>query len=299
MAQAVKQRAEWTASRPGGDIRENDDAVMGIALHWPGTTTNKLGVATDDQVKEWLNNWRDYHVDVRGWSDIGYNLAADQDGRLWILRGVERIGAHAASETNQDANVEWVGILLMLGDQERPSSDMIQAVRWARKNLVLTRYPKAKRVLGHGDVPGAQTACPGPYVREIISMFDDEPNTEEGGSEVTAGQLWGYVNDEFGKEDAYARLRSAQADAKAAREAAENSNRQLHSIASGLSMLTAAMIDGTVDITELKKVNAELSGLGGPGLTHGDPTPETKVTEPVKATAKKAAPPVVKKEGSK
>lgn len=254
-------RSRWTTSAPGGAAQDADDQ-LGIAVHWPGTTADRYGLMRDSQVVSLLNGWRDYHMKVRGWSDIGYNYAIDPDGSIWELRGMNRIGAHSASAENPDANDKWIGVLFILGDREPVTSNMIQAFRWLREQI-LKRFPRGKLVRGHGQIEGAQTECPGPYVRAVMSQLDDsfEPDGPDSDTE-----------DEMTKEEHELLVKAATQ--------ADYATKQLNSVAAGMSMLTSAMIDGTVDITELRKVNAELSGRGEPGLSHGDPTPE-----PVKKTA--------------
>lgn len=166
----LMDRDKWTSARRGGSYLSGKK-LEGTACHWPGTTTDKFGVESKSQVASRIASWRDYHVNGRGWSDIGYNFAVDQAGRVWDLRGLRRVGAHCASPRNQDANHEWIGVLFILGDEEEPTRNMINAFRYLREEIILDEYPHATAITGHGrepGVPGAQTSCPGPYVaREI------------------------------------------------------------------------------------------------------------------------------------
>jgi hypothetical protein len=169
---SIIPRSRWTSTAPGGATQDADDQ-QGIAVHWPGSTTDRYGSLPESAVIRLLNGWRDFHVNGRGWSDIGYNYAIDPDGRIWELRGMNRIGAHSASDENPDANDNFVGVLFILGDREQVPSVMIQAFRWLRERI-LNRFPKGKQVKGHREVPGAQTTCPGEQVMEIMAQLDDE-----------------------------------------------------------------------------------------------------------------------------
>lgn len=165
-----KPRSAWTSASRGG-AQLTGTKLLGIAWHWPGTSQDVIGFETEAQVANRLRGYRNFHVNTRGWSDIGYNFAIDQVGRVWDLRGLGRVGAHAASASNPDANHEWMGVLLILGDRERPSTAMIRACQDFTHDVFLPRWPGRTRDTGHGrapGVPGAQTSCPGPFVAELI-----------------------------------------------------------------------------------------------------------------------------------
>jgi N-acetylmuramoyl-L-alanine amidase len=159
-------RSAWTTA-PRGGAQLTGAKLVGLACHWPGTTTDAYGVESESRVAARLRGWWDYHVNTRGWTDIGYNFAVDQAGRVWDLRGLVRVGAHCASASNPDANHEWVGVLFILGDREEPTAAMVRAFQDFRYLVFLPRWPGRTSLTGHGrapGVPGAQTSCPGPYV---------------------------------------------------------------------------------------------------------------------------------------
>jgi hypothetical protein len=188
-------RSAWT-SAPRGGAQLTGTKLLGVACHWPGTTTNAYGVESADKVAARLRGWWDFHVNTRGWSDIGYNMAVDQAGRVWDLRGLERVGAHAASDSNPDANHEWVGVLHILGDQEPPTGAMVTAFQDFRHKVFLPRWPGRTRLTGHGrapGVPGAQTSCPGPFVAGKITdgTLAQPPGTSPGDDDVTVEELLG------------------------------------------------------------------------------------------------------------
>jgi hypothetical protein len=132
-----------------------------------------FGVESKSAVASRLRGWRNFHVTGRQWRDIGYNVAIDQAGRVWMLRsthwGVNMVGAHAASGSNPRANHRYVGVLLILGANEQPTAAMIEAFRHWRHTRFLARWPGRTDLRGHGQVPGASTACPGSRVRTLIS----------------------------------------------------------------------------------------------------------------------------------
>ncbi|WP_157988015.1 peptidoglycan recognition protein family protein [Jiangella endophytica] len=171
-------RSAWTSTARGG-AQLTGNQLVGLACHWPGSTTDAYGVETADRVAGRLRGWRAYHVEDRGWSDIGYNFAIDQAGRVWDLRGSARVGAHSASPSNPDANHEFVGVLCIVGDRERPTSAMSAAFWDFRRDVFLRRWPGRTDVRGHREVSGAQTACPGDPVIELTNTPEETDMTPE------------------------------------------------------------------------------------------------------------------------
>lgn len=178
-------RSKWTASSASGDALTGDK-LKGVAFHWPGTSENVIGDEGTKKTAARLRGYRNYHKS-RTWRDIGYTLAADQGGRLWMLRSSSwrgnMVGAHCASPANRDANEEYVGVLLILGDEEKPSDAMIDAVRDWYHNKFLAGWPDRDDVRVHGDVYGAQTTCAGPYVRAALDELIATPGSGGGDPE--------------------------------------------------------------------------------------------------------------------
>jgi hypothetical protein len=160
-------RGAWTDT-PAGGATLTDAKLKGNACHYPASGNVTLAGLSREQVASRLRGWRDYHVNVKGWSDIGYQVAIDGAGRVWTLRGIGRVPAAHASPANPDANEEYGATLWVLGDNERPTAAAIQAYRDFR-TLWLARWPDATDVRGHRQVPGAQTECPGDQIIALIA----------------------------------------------------------------------------------------------------------------------------------
>lgn len=156
----ILPRSAWTDTAPGWNRRPLYVVPVGIACHWPASGRR---VSSRSDVAAALRAHRRHHVVNRDWPDIGYNYAVDQAGRVWELAG-RRQAAHAASDANPDANAELYGVLFVVATGEEVSDAAIAAFRELRAHLG-AHLP----VMGHGDVRGAQTACPGPSVRAAIA----------------------------------------------------------------------------------------------------------------------------------
>ncbi|HKX45799.1 MAG TPA: peptidoglycan recognition family protein [Planctomycetota bacterium] len=179
-------RSAWT-SRPASGDTLTGSKLRGVAVHWPGTSQDRIGDPGRLAIGDRLRHYLDYHLS-RGWRDIGYNVAIDQAGRVWMLRSTtwrgNLVGAHCASKANPDANEEFVGVLLLLGDSEAPSAGMVDAFRhWFRDQFLVGWGPRTD-VRGHQQVPGASTACPGPYALARLNDLTTAP-TEDDDMELT------------------------------------------------------------------------------------------------------------------
>ena len=118
-----------------------------------------------------------YHRSL-GWGKIGYNYLIEMDGTIRIGRKENEIGAHCRSDK---MNYRSMGIALAGNyNSEVPTSAQLRAL----ETLVLlleNRYniDRATRVLGHQEVKGAKTSCPGFLVHWIQSHRLTVPNQKE------------------------------------------------------------------------------------------------------------------------
>jgi hypothetical protein len=147
--------------------------VQGVADHWPGMSKpiNAVGDAGFRRVCSALRGWQDYHMNSRGWSDIAYQVAIDQEGRAYTLRG---INTQSGANGNATANENFGAVLLVLGPGEQPSAKMIATARAVHADF-RKRYPNCRvRPYGHQEVRqhtasgGVTTDCPGPAALTAI-----------------------------------------------------------------------------------------------------------------------------------
>lgn len=165
----VYTRADWHARPAGagpGPLAARN--VIGLVFHWPAMTKPVRGVKA---VAAALRAWQDYHMDDRGWSDIAYQEAYDQDGNVWILRGLD---TQSAANGNEDVNDDYGAVLLILAPGEEPTAAMLTTVR---KRVAEHRrlFPNSHQLLGHNQVRPEPTQCPGPIVQALIDAGELEP----------------------------------------------------------------------------------------------------------------------------
>ncbi|WP_420156519.1 N-acetylmuramoyl-L-alanine amidase [Nocardiopsis sp. CNT-189] len=97
---------------------------------------------------------QDFHMDSRGWSDVGYNFLVAADGTAYEGRGWTVQGAHAPGH-----NTSGIGICVIGSySRARPSAAALRTVR-ALYEEANRRAGRRLAVRGHRDV--YSTDCPG------------------------------------------------------------------------------------------------------------------------------------------
>lgn len=164
-------RDDWGARpRRGTPTPLAEHRVSGIALHWPGVSkpTPIRGV---ENVSRWLRSWQDYHMDTKGWSDIAYQEAVDQEGNAYKLRG---LATQSGANGNLDLNQRFGALLLVMVPGEQPTQALITTVR-RRIELFRELFPDAKSIVGHGQIRPGGSTCPGPIILDHIRRGAFEP----------------------------------------------------------------------------------------------------------------------------
>ncbi|WP_395106600.1 N-acetylmuramoyl-L-alanine amidase [Actinomadura sp. SCN-SB] len=134
-------RKEWGARSPKSKTSTSWSKRTEVVVHYsegpPSQTPRQI---------------QNFHMDSRGWSDIGYNFLVDTKGRIYEGRGWLVIGAHATGH-----NTSGIGVC-MIGRDGDATDAAKRAIRW----LYDEACRRAGRTLakrGHRDV--GSTACPG------------------------------------------------------------------------------------------------------------------------------------------
>jgi len=164
----ILPRAAWDAAPPAARSLPMAQAVRGVAIHWPATSTPIRHVPSA------LRGYQTFHMRTRGWTDIAYQVAVDQDGALWELRG---FGARSAANGNAVLNASYGAVLALLAEREEPSPAMLAGLRaavaeWRR----LHPHPSARAVVTHAEIRPAGTECPGPILSRLVAARALEPS---------------------------------------------------------------------------------------------------------------------------
>lgn len=177
-------RSDWcsTSECPFGASQSITNVTHLIVHHSAGSNTNNDWAAVVKSI------WH-YHVDVKGWDDIGYNWLIDPNGVLYQGRKDNVRGAHFSGHNTGTMGVCLLGNFHDASPMVGPKLTMLEKLErllcWKAEkeniNPLATKYHAAsmlnlKTIAGHRD--GGSTACPGdsmyiqlPNVRHVVDSL--------------------------------------------------------------------------------------------------------------------------------
>jgi N-acetyl-anhydromuramyl-L-alanine amidase AmpD len=120
---------------------------------------------------------RKYHIEVRGFWDIGYHYFIDGKGVVYPGRPENYVGAHCKTPP-PSMNFMSLGICLA-GDftVETPSNEQLISLKNLLSRLMEKYKIPVKNVLGHCEVPLASTLCPGKNLLEWLESWRNSQST--------------------------------------------------------------------------------------------------------------------------
>ncbi len=103
-----------------------------------------------------------YHMDARGYCDIGYNFLISRDGRVWRGRGRLTLGAHTANNNSGNVGIAFMGThgsTRLTSTQVCRGGQLLAFLRRNHSSITLDRQD----VKGHRQygAAGGGTSCPG------------------------------------------------------------------------------------------------------------------------------------------
>jgi len=178
----VQRRNDWC---PTGDCPESANPGFTNATHL--IVHHSAGA---NEAEDWAAVVRsiwDFHVNTRGWDDVGYNFLVDPNGVIYEGRGRDILGAHFCG-----SNTGTEGFCLMGTYTDIPPTDaaletLTRTLAWraCAENIKPTEFSfhaGSGRVLNHisGHRDGCATECPGqmtydllPDLREAVAVYID------------------------------------------------------------------------------------------------------------------------------
>jgi hypothetical protein len=183
----VRPRSAWGARPPSSTIPLASSLRFAVVHHTVSSNTYAAA-----EVPGILRSIQAYHMDGRGWSDIGYNFLVDRYGGIWEGRGRAlegaAIGGHAAGFNTGSVGVSNIGNYDTVVPSDAQINATAEIIAWrfaawrvdpnAALNVTAgagsTRYAVGQTitippVVGHSDV-GA-TSCPGAYLRDRLGQI--------------------------------------------------------------------------------------------------------------------------------
>lgn len=128
-----------------------------IIIHCTATRPSWMEERTVHDVMDTVRSW---HVEDRGWSDVGYHAIIHRDGSVAFGRPIERTGAHVRGRNKSTIGVSLVGGFGGSSD-DLFSDNYTDEQEDALRELIgewQHEYPTIDKVSGHNEY--ANKACP-------------------------------------------------------------------------------------------------------------------------------------------
>ncbi len=114
-----------------------------------------------------------FHMDSRGWCDVGYHFLVAPDGTVFEGRPLSLLGAHVGGHNRGNVGIAFLGCFDPVCDApESPTPSAIEAAGEVggavARHFDVAVSPETFR--GHREHEGAATACPG---EQLLLRLDD------------------------------------------------------------------------------------------------------------------------------
>jgi len=159
-----------------------------IIVHCADTPASWGGNMTPEQQRDEIRRW---HVEERGWSDIGYHYVITRNGVVVQGRSLDKIGAHVKGH-----NKGTIGICLVGGKggtaHDKFRENFTKEQDFALRKLIdelKDRFVSVNKVSGHNEY--AAKACPCFNVQEWITggMSSQKSITQSTTMKASAAQV--------------------------------------------------------------------------------------------------------------
>ncbi len=224
-----------------------------ISVHHTAGPSTKYSGSYAGRIRQIQN----FHMDSRGWCDIGYHFLITKDGQAWEARKADRLGAHVGGQNTNNLGVSFVGCFHPTSDcngldpLNPPAAMLNKGGEVIGKNASLygitLRTPSMSgttTLMGHRDNPGQSTACPGNNLHAKLGEL--RSIALNGSAAPTTGKVQGVVWDLGVTTDA---SQSADLGARLAGTTISTSNGQSTTARAGDAYWSFTLNPGTYTIT--------------------------------------------------
>ena len=166
------RRAEWANVLPKTWLLRAAGKFTRMTVHH--SATNLAPDASHADIVECMESIRTAHID-RGFADIGYHFAIDNEGRVWEGRSLSYEGAHVA-----EANPNNLGVVLLGNfEEQNPTESQLTTLDSLVKLLEVKYKIPRTAIYGHRDLGAC--ACPGKNLySHVIVLKTEKKKTKKG-----------------------------------------------------------------------------------------------------------------------
>ncbi|XP_033112156.1 peptidoglycan recognition protein 1-like isoform X2 [Anneissia japonica] len=147
----IVSRSDWGARAPKS-TSQLSLPVKYVFIHH----TDGRACTSQSSCSSVVRGIQNYHMDDRGWDDIGYSFLIGEDGKVYEGRGWDRVGAHTRGYNDVGIAISFMGNFSNI----KPKQIALDAA----KNLIncgvrLRKVSTTYILRGHRDM--GTTTCPG------------------------------------------------------------------------------------------------------------------------------------------
>eukprot|EP00057_Strongylocentrotus_purpuratus_P032237 XP_787018.3 PREDICTED: peptidoglycan-recognition protein SC2 [Strongylocentrotus purpuratus] len=158
----IISRSEWGARSPTSTTNLNTNLPYAVVHH-----TDTISCTTEASCKSLVQKIQNFHMDTKGWSDIGYNYLIGGDGNVYEGRGSNNRGAHAAGYNSKSIGISVIGRFSSSAPKQNQLKMLDKVLKSAVKSGTLQ---PSYTLIGHRHV--SRTVCPGDALYNELEEFE-------------------------------------------------------------------------------------------------------------------------------
>lgn len=162
----IESRKSWGARKPRPRTPQKDFQIREFFIHHPASPHDLAHIDTDQEQDAYMRAIQDFHMDDRGWADIGYSFVVFQTGDCYRGRGRNYV---PAAQLNH--NTGTIAVLCALGDNETPSARMIDALGRLKDRM---DREIGRDLIARPHSAVTATECPGAKLRQVVGILNRE-----------------------------------------------------------------------------------------------------------------------------
>lgn len=175
----VIPREQWGSRHPNKKCGRPHNPYR-MTIHHTASPSNDGG----DPARR-MRQMQRFHIDSRGWCDIGYHFVVSQSGKIYQGRSTEkRTGAHVGGQNTGNIGISLIGNFQNQQVRKKQFDAAAQIVEWVHSTygIPLTR----SKLKGHTEWPGQSTSCPGTNLRSRLKELIGKAKKVGGGGGGTS-----------------------------------------------------------------------------------------------------------------
>ncbi|GFO44101.1 peptidoglycan recognition protein [Plakobranchus ocellatus] len=157
----IVSRTEWNARATKSVTYLKNQPVQYAFIHHSASPAECL---TKDSCAAAVRGFQNYHMDTRGWHDIGYNFLIGGEGTVFEGRGWDRVGSHTKNYNSVGLGFCFIGNFMTKGPTQVQLNSAKQLLECG---VQLGKLEWDYTVRGHRDMKSTQ--CPGDILYNIIT----------------------------------------------------------------------------------------------------------------------------------